>query len=163
MYFQKNKSLPNVKRTGESEMNHRFFNKLVMVFLMTGLVIALTVGAVFAGSSEQRAKIDLIGTSDAPDATGEAELQIRGGEFEFEAKVEGLTDGLIVSFCLGTLLIDTENVEDDGRVELNEDEADGDPIEVAPTRISGQATIRAGSDCAGTILLQGTVSSSDLE
>lgn len=42
-------------------MNHQFFNKLAMVALVTGLVIALAAGAVFAGSSEQKAKIDLPG------------------------------------------------------------------------------------------------------
>ena len=140
-------------------MNHWYCNKFIMVFLMSGLVIVLTAGAVFAGSGEQRAKIELFPTLLALGATGEAELQIREGEFEFKAKVEDLPSGLgDVSFCLGTLLIDTENVEDDGRVELNEDEADGDPIEAVPTSISGRVTIRAGSDCTGTILLQGTVS-----
>ena len=167
MCFQKIKSLPNVKRTGEREMNHWFFNKLAMVALITGLVIASAAGAVFAGSSEQKAKIDLIGTG-APGATGEAELQIRQGEFEFEAKVEDLTAGGDVSFCLkpiglAIILIDTENVEDQGRVELDED----DPADLFPTGVPGTilgvVTIREGTNCTGTVLLQGTVSSSDLE
>ena len=145
-------------------MNHWFFKKLVMVALVTGLVIALAAGAVFAGSSEQRAKIDLTGTG----ATGEVELQIRQGEFEFEAKVEDLTPGGDVAFCLKPIglpiiLIDTENVEDQGRVELDEDDpVDLDPQGV-PESILGLVTIREGTNCIGTVLLQGSVSHADLE
>ena len=164
MSHRRKKPRPNVKQKGVHQMNHWFFNKLFMVALITGLVIASAAGAVFAGTGEQKAKIDLVGTGDAG-ATGEAELQIRGGEFNFEAKVEGLTAGGDVSFCLNTLLIDTENVED-GKVELNEDEADGDPIEKAPTSILGQVSITKATieeDCTGDVLLEGNVSSSDLE
>ena len=139
-------------------MKQWFFNKLAMVTLMTGVVIALAAGAVFAAPGEERAKIDLIATSDAPGATGEAGLRIRGGEFEFEAKVEGLTAGWIVSFCLDTILIDTENVEGQGRVELDED----DPADLSagvPGSISGlMLTIRRGESCAGRALLEGMVS-----
>ena len=143
---------------------------------MVAVLVALTAitfatGAALGGSGEERAKIDLIATSDAPGATGEAELQIRGLDFEFEAKVEGLTPGLIVSFCLDTIvihldtiLIDTEDVEDQGRVELSEDNREElDPIAV-PLTILGRVTIREGfSSCAGNVLLEGFVNLSDLE
>ena len=139
-----------------------------MVAVLVALTaITLATGAALAGSGDERAKIDLFAAplSVAPGATGEAELRLRGdrGEFEFEAKVEGLTPGWIVSFCLNDILIDTENVEDQGRVELDEDDP-GDLIpQGEPVSILGQVTIREGSSCAGNVLLEGFASQSDLE
>ena len=108
------------------------------------------------------AKLNLIATAAAVGASGEAELRRDPArqEFEFQAKVEGLPGltPLLVSFCVNNTLIDTENPDGQGRVELAEDEVDGDPVQVFPGPIAGNdVTIEAGPDCNGTVLLQGSV------
>lgn len=140
-------------------MKYTHLRKVTLAMLAALTVMVLAAGAAFAGSGEEKAKISLTGIG-APGASGEAELRRDPAkqEFEFQAKVEGLMSDQIVSFCFNMTLIDTEDADDKGRVELNEDQVDGDPVVVFPGSIfGGVVTIWAGNSCGGDELLRGSV------
>ena len=161
MCHRRNKPGPNVKKKEVHQMNHWFFNKLAMVALVTGLVIALAGGAVFAGSSEQRAEgtFDTAGSG----ASGEFKLRRDLDQFNFEAKGEGIHTSKDITFCVGGVIIDVDDPDDRGRWELDEDDlADLNPRVVPVIEPGTVVTIVNGMICGDDVILVAELTAADL-
>ena len=145
-------------------MNHWFFNKLGIVALVTGLVVALAAGAVFAGSSEQRAEGTFALADGSPfgGASGEFKLRRDMDRFKFEAKGEGIQTLQDVTFCVNGINIDFDDPDDGGRWELDEDDR-ADIGGNVPDISTGTVTIRNGVGCGGTVILEAALPQSDPE
>ncbi len=104
-----------------------------------------------------RVKQDLMPTSLAPDAMGEASVRFRGEnegvEVEIRAKAEGLPGGHDVSLCVKHLQFDRGMTDDRGRINLR----GVVPVAEAPSDGPVRVMIRAGVDCEGSTLLFGRV------
>ena len=143
-------------------MKHIQFLKIAVITSVALAIMTLGVGAALASDIREKVEKDLMPMGIGSVVTGEARLELRsesgGIELRAEARAEGLRPNHTFSLWVGDMLIDLDESDDQGRVELDDD------IDVSfnPPTLSGKhVKIRSGMD--GDVVLHTMIMEADIE
>ena len=145
-------------------MKHIQFPKIAVVTLVALAVMTLGAGVAIASDIREKVEKDLMPTGVVSGATGEVRLELRsesgGTELRAEARAEGLHPNHTFSLWVGTMLIDLEESDDQGRVRLDDDM----DVSFNPVTLSGKhVKIRSGSDMDGDVVLHTEIMGEDIQ